>query len=81
MAAAAANRGSSNNNPRRTMSAGAEIRHLEQLEDPTGIYSLIEVVGKGTYGNVYKGRHNRNGQLAAVKVMPITEDDENEIIL
>ncbi|TGZ73323.1 hypothetical protein CRM22_001589 [Opisthorchis felineus] len=58
-----------------------EITNLESLRDPSGIFSLIEVVGKGTYGNVYKGRHTRTGQLAAIKVMPITEEDEEEIVL
>nr|VZI05694.1 unnamed protein product [Spirometra erinaceieuropaei] len=58
-----------------------EITNLDDLRDPSGIFDLIEVVGKGTYGNVYKGRHTRTGQLAAVKVMPITEEDEGEILL
>ncbi|KAL5103744.1 Serine/threonine-protein kinase mig-15 [Taenia crassiceps] len=66
----------------RTMSSiGTEITNLEDLRDPSGIFALIEVVGKGTYGNVYKGRHKRTGQLAAIKVMPITEEDEEEILL
>ena len=60
---------------------GAEITNLDELRDPSGIFALIEVVGKGTYGNVYKGRHMRTGQLAAIKVMPITEEDEEEILL
>ncbi|VUZ49767.1 unnamed protein product [Hymenolepis diminuta] len=60
---------------------GAEITNLDDLRDPSGIFALIEVVGKGTYGNVYKGRHMRTGQLAAIKVMPITEEDEEEILL
>lgn len=58
-----------------------EITNLDSLSDPSGIFSLIEVVGKGTYGNVYKGRHVRTSQLAAIKVMPITQEDEEEIIL
>ncbi|KAF8570586.1 hypothetical protein P879_02601 [Paragonimus westermani] len=58
-----------------------EITNLDTLQDPSGIFSLIEVVGKGTYGNVYKGRHTRTSQLAAIKVMPITEEDEEEILL
>ena len=27
----------------------------------------MEVVGNGTYGQVYKGRHTKTGQLAAIK--------------
>ncbi|KAH8855510.1 Misshapen-like kinase 1 [Schistosoma japonicum] len=62
-------------------SSGLDITNLDDLRDPSGIFSLIEVVGKGTYGNVYKGRYTRTGQLAAIKVMPITEEDEEEIKL
>jgi hypothetical protein len=36
-------------------------------QDPAGIFDLIEVVGNGTYGQVYKGRHTKTGQLAAIK--------------
>ena len=37
------------------------------LQDPAGIFDLMEVVGNGTYGQVYKGRHTKTGQLAAIK--------------
>ncbi|TEA40312.1 hypothetical protein DBR06_SOUSAS8210277, partial [Sousa chinensis] len=49
------------------------------IEDPAGIFELVEVVGNGTYGQVYKGRHVKTGQLAAIKVMDVTEDEEEEI--
>lgn len=51
------------------------------LQDPAGIFELIEVVGNGTYGQVYKGRHTKTGQLAAIKIMDVTEDEEEEIKL
>ncbi|KAK7138363.1 hypothetical protein R3I94_013853 [Phoxinus phoxinus] len=54
---------------------------LASLRDPAGIFELIEVVGNGTYGQVYKGRHVKTGQLAAIKVMDVTEDEEDEIKL
>ena len=52
---------------------------LSTLRDPAGIFDLIEVVGNGTYGQVYKGRHTKTGQLAAIKVMNVTEEEEEEI--
>lgn len=84
---------------------------FEYFQDPAGIFELIEVVGNGTYGQVYKvsfafnhsyamlfcevcrmvivlfllcgiqGRHTKTGQLAAIKVMDVTEDEEEEIKL
>ncbi|KHN82631.1 Serine/threonine-protein kinase mig-15 [Toxocara canis] len=52
---------------------------LNALRDPAGIFELIEVVGNGTYGQVYKGRHVKTAQLAAIKIMNINEDEEEEI--
>ncbi|XP_014055598.1 mitogen-activated protein kinase kinase kinase kinase 4 isoform X3 [Salmo salar] len=54
---------------------------LSALRDPAGIFELVEVVGNGTYGQVYKGRHVKTGQLAAIKVMDVTEEEEEEIKL
>ncbi|XP_040179757.1 nik-related protein kinase [Rana temporaria] len=54
---------------------------LASLRDPAGIFELVEVVGNGTYGQVYKGRHVKTGQLAAIKVMNVTEEEEEEIKL
>ena len=61
-------------------SALADI-DLNSLSDPSGIFELVEVVGSGTYGQVYKGRHTRTGQLAAIKIMDVTEEEEEEIKL
>ncbi|XP_041964598.1 TRAF2 and NCK interacting kinase a isoform X7 [Alosa sapidissima] len=52
---------------------------LSMLRDPAGIFELVELVGNGTYGQVYKGRHVKTGQLAAIKVMDVTGDEEEEI--
>ncbi|VDN03074.1 unnamed protein product [Thelazia callipaeda] len=49
------------------------------MKDPAGIFELIEVVGNGTYGQVFKGRHVKTSQLAAIKIMNINEDEEEEI--
>uniref|UniRef100_A0A665WD48 non-specific serine/threonine protein kinase n=1 Tax=Echeneis naucrates TaxID=173247 RepID=A0A665WD48_ECHNA len=54
------------------------ITQIEECSMP-GIFELVEVVGNGTYGQVYKGRHVKTGQLAAIKVMDVTEEEEEEI--
>uniref|UniRef100_A0A671Q435 non-specific serine/threonine protein kinase n=1 Tax=Sinocyclocheilus anshuiensis TaxID=1608454 RepID=A0A671Q435_9TELE len=48
-------------------------------DDPAGIFELVELVGNGTYGQVYKGRHVKTGQLAAIKCMDVTGEEEEEI--
>ncbi|KAI0979099.1 hypothetical protein GJ496_008389 [Pomphorhynchus laevis] len=55
--------------------------NLEHLKDPTGIIELIEVIGNGTYGQVFKGRHIKTGRLTAVKVMEVNEEEKKEIEL
>lgn len=52
---------------------------LRSLPDPTDLFDLIEVVGTGTYGQVYKGRHKKTGQMTAIKILDLIEDEEEEI--
>ncbi|XP_072547329.1 TRAF2 and NCK interacting kinase a isoform X2 [Salminus brasiliensis] len=66
------------------MASDSPARSLDQIDlsalrDPAGIFELVELVGNGTYGQVYKGRHVKTGQLAAIKVMDVTGDEEEEI--
>nr|XP_009862190.1 misshapen-like kinase 1 isoform X1 [Ciona intestinalis] len=63
------------------MSGGLDDIDLAGLREPAGIFELVQVVGNGTYGQVYKGRHVKTGQLAAIKVMDVTEEEEEEIKL
>uniref|UniRef100_A0A8C4MWY0 Protein kinase domain-containing protein n=1 Tax=Equus asinus asinus TaxID=83772 RepID=A0A8C4MWY0_EQUAS len=42
---------------------------LESLPDPTDTWEIIETIGKGTYGKVYKVANKRDGSLAAVKIL------------
>ncbi|OBT98762.1 hypothetical protein VE01_03300 [Pseudogymnoascus verrucosus] len=38
-------------------------------------YVLVELIGKGSYGRVYKGEDTRTGEVVAVKVIDIDESD------
>ena len=51
------------------------------LQDPAGIFDLMEVVGNGTYGQVYKGRHTKTGQLAAIKGISALNFDSDSYFL
>lgn len=42
---------------------------LESLPDPMDTWEIIETIGKGTYGKVYKVANKRDGSLAAVKIL------------
>jgi len=61
--------------------SGLDDVDLTALKDPAGVFELVEQIGSGTYGQVYKGRHVRTGSLAAIKCMPVTEEEEEELKL
>ncbi|XP_078179839.1 protein kinase superfamily protein isoform X2 [Carex rostrata] len=45
-------------------------------EDPTTRYELLDELGKGSYGAVYKARDIRTQELVAVKVISLAEGEE-----
>ncbi|XP_077175877.1 myosin-IIIb isoform X4 [Paroedura picta] len=50
---------------------------LESLPDPSDTWEIVETIGKGTYGKVYKVTNKKDGSLAAVKILdPISDVDE-----
>ena len=51
----------------------------QDLPNPEGVWELVEMIGEGTYGEVYKGRHLGTGDIAAVKVMDAVQDKEEDI--
>ncbi|XP_072608000.1 myosin-IIIb isoform X3 [Vulpes vulpes] len=52
---------------------------LESLPDPTDTWEIIETIGKGTYGKVYKVTNKKDGSLAAVKILDPVSDMDEEI--
>ncbi|XP_039613530.1 myosin-IIIb-like [Polypterus senegalus] len=50
---------------------------LEAFADPSEEWDIVETIGKGTYGKVYKVNNRKDGSQAAVKVLdPINDVDE-----
>lgn len=43
-------------------------------------YEIIEKIGEGGFGAVYKGKHNFDRKIYAIKIIPLQSDDENEIM-
>ncbi|KAB5550716.1 hypothetical protein PHYPO_G00057100 [Pangasianodon hypophthalmus] len=39
------------------------------LGDPAGIFELVQMVGSGSFGQVFKGAHVKSGQSVAIKVI------------
>uniref|UniRef100_A0A915HZA2 non-specific serine/threonine protein kinase n=1 Tax=Romanomermis culicivorax TaxID=13658 RepID=A0A915HZA2_ROMCU len=48
--------------------------------DPNEEYDLLQRVGSGTYGDVYKAVHRHTGELAAVKLVKIDKGDDFSLI-
>lgn len=53
---------------------------LNSLSDPSGVFELIETVGSGTYGDVYKAKDVQSGRVAAVKIIKLEPGDNFSII-
>lgn len=54
----------------------------EKKRDPTADFNLIEKLGEGSYGSVWKATHQKTGTVTAIKKVPVDNDLEeilNEI--
>ncbi|XP_047011938.2 myosin-IIIb [Ictalurus punctatus] len=52
---------------------------LEGLEHPSDDWDVVETIGEGTYGKVYKVTNKKDGSQAAVKVLDPIHDVDEEI--
>ncbi|GAB1606866.1 myosin-IIIb-like [Argonauta hians] len=57
----------------------SKIVDFDQLQDPTETWELKELVGEGTYGEVYAVKNKKTGQLAAAKIMENIHETVEEI--
>ncbi|KAJ3264353.1 hypothetical protein HDU77_008785 [Chytriomyces hyalinus] len=62
-------------------SYGKKFPILLRTPSPKGQVELIETVGKGNYGYVYKGRLIGSNEISAVKVVFLKEDELKETLL
>ncbi|NP_001090317.1 serine/threonine kinase 4 L homeolog [Xenopus laevis] len=60
-------------------------RHLKKLSEeslnkqPEEVFDVLEKLGEGSYGSVYKASHKETSQIVAIKQIPV-ESDLQEII-
>ncbi|XP_046704521.1 myosin-IIIa-like [Silurus meridionalis] len=52
---------------------------FDSFPDPSDTWEIVETIGKGTYGKVYKVLQKSNGSEAAVKVLDPVHDIDEEI--
>ncbi|XP_078702494.1 myosin-IIIb-like isoform X1 [Branchiostoma floridae x Branchiostoma belcheri] len=52
---------------------------FSSLPDPTPVWELVDNIGVGTYGEVYKVQHKKTGEIAAAKIMEEVTDIDEEI--
>eukprot|EP00074_Homo_sapiens_P072438 XP_011527322.1 serine/threonine-protein kinase 4 isoform X6 [Homo sapiens] len=61
---------------------GRQLKKLDEdslTKQPEEVFDVLEKLGEGSYGSVYKAIHKETGQIVAIKQVPV-ESDLQEII-
>ena len=45
-------------------------------DDPTLKFELLQQLGQGSYGTVYRAVHNETNEIYAVKIIPLSKSEE-----
>ncbi|ETN00400.1 STE/STE20/MST protein kinase [Phytophthora nicotianae INRA-310] len=48
---------------------------IQRNENPEGVYEVLERIGEGSYGKVYKAVNKSNAEVVALKVVPVESED------
>jgi len=52
----------------------SDFKLPEGIKDPSLEFDLIECLGRGSFGSVYKAIYKKTGYIVAVKLVPVNED-------
>ncbi|KAL7750289.1 hypothetical protein RI367_004462 [Sorochytrium milnesiophthora] len=63
------------------MSTTQRFSKLATKDDPEDAFELIEIIGSGSYGEVYKARMKATGSLAAVKLVKLEPGEDLDEVL
>jgi serine/threonine protein kinase len=55
-----------------------EYKNITKDVDPLEKWTKVSELGDGAFGKVFKAEHRDNGQLAALKIVPIVEETDME---
>ncbi|KAJ3372465.1 Mitogen-activated protein kinase kinase kinase kinase 3 [Allomyces arbusculus] len=67
--------------PGSDLSAQQLFAKIAGKEDPEAIFDVLEIIGSGSYGEVYKAKVRSTGQLAAVKLVKLEPGEDLDEVL
>ena len=53
------------------------LREMVSEQDPEQIFELLDLLGEGSYGSVYKAVDRKSSELYAIKIVNVTGEAEN----